>query len=321
MAGIAPWLETGPRDEGGAEARLRARFAELARETIDAATDPASPDVCNFDQGRQPVVDAAFLAHAIVRAPQELWAKLPSRVQRNAAAALMRTRTIQPAWNNWLLFAAMVEAALLAVGESWQRRPVQTAVTLHETWYKGDGVYGDGPELHWDYYNSFVIHPMLLDVLRVAAKQERAWETMLPKAVARARRYAEIQERLISPEGTYPPIGRSLAYRIGVFQALGQVALMRELPKDLAPAQVRSALTAVYRKQMGAPHTFDGKGWLRIGFAGHQPGVGETYISTGLLPLGLPASDEFWAGAARPWTAVKMWSGEDLPADHALRGE
>ena len=33
------------------------------------------------------------------------------------------------------------------------------------TWYKGDGVYGDGPPFHWDYYNSFVIQPMLLNIL------------------------------------------------------------------------------------------------------------------------------------------------------------
>ena len=34
-------------------------------------------------------------------------------------------------------------------------------------------------------------------------------------------------------------------------------------------------------------------GWLRIGFCGHQPGVGETYISTGSLYLvlrGTPAA-------------------------------
>jgi hypothetical protein len=68
------------------------------------------------------------------------------------------------------------------------------------------------------------------------------------------------------------------------------------------------------------------EGWLRIGLCGHQPGIGEGYISTGslylcataLLPLGLPASDAFWSGAAQPWTAVKAWSGQPFPIDHAL---
>jgi len=54
--------------------------------------------------------------------------------------------------------------------------------------------------------------------------------------------------------------------------------------------------------------------------------LGEEYISTGslylcsagLLPLGLPPEDEFWSAPPAPWTSQKLWSGVDLPADHAL---
>jgi hypothetical protein len=94
----------------------------------------------------------------------------------------------------------------------------------------------------------------------------------------------------------------------------------------VSPAQARGALTAVIRKTLEAPGTFDAEGWLRIGFCGHQPGVGETYISTGslylcsvaLLPLGLDGSDPFWAGPPEPWTSVRAWSGQPFPIDHAL---
>jgi len=37
-----------------------------------------------------------------------------------------------------------------------------------------------------------------------------------------------------------------------------------------------------------------------------------------LLPLGLPPADEFWTAPAAQWTQQKIWSGEDLAADHAL---
>ena len=324
LAGIAPWLEA----RGAADEPLRRELAELARQAIDAATDPKSPDYCNYERGEQPLVDAAFLAHALVRAPRELWTALPAPVRAHVAAALGRTRRIPGWWNNWLLFAAMVEAALDQAGERPDMRPVTTAVNLHESWYKGDGVYGDGPEFHWDYYNSFVIHPMLLDVVRLFQPRVASYKTLHPKLMARARRYAAIQERLISPEGAFPPIGRSLAYRIGAFQLLGQVALMKELPAELKPGQVRCALSAVIRRQMLAAGTFDEQGWLRIGFAGRQPGIGETYISTGscylcatgLLPLGLPPEDPFWSDPPADWTSKRVWQGEDLAADHALRG-
>ena len=37
----------------------------------------------------------------------------------------------------------------------------------HKAWYIGDGLNGDGPEFHWDYYNSFVIQPMFVEALDV----------------------------------------------------------------------------------------------------------------------------------------------------------
>jgi hypothetical protein len=202
---------------------------------------------------------------------------------------------------------------------------VDYAVRQHDQWYKGDGAYGDGPEFHWDYYNSFVIHPMLLDVLEVF-RDEAAWKAIVPRVEQRARRYAAVLERLIAPDGSFPAIGRSLAYRFGAFHLLAQMAMKRQLPQDVTPAQVRAALTAVIRRSIEAPGTFDADGWLRIGFCGHQPGVGERYISTGslylcsvgLLPLGLPPSDEFWSAPSAPWTAVRAWGGQPFPIDHAL---
>ncbi|GAC1683747.1 MAG: DUF2264 domain-containing protein [Gemmatimonadaceae bacterium] len=324
LTGIAPWLELGP--DATAEGRLRGEYALLARRGLTAVTDPRSPDYANFTRGRQPLVDAAFLAHAIVRAPRQLWQLLDPAARPRVVAALKATRTIQPPQSNWLLFSAMIEAALCTMGEEWDRLRVDYAVRQHEQWYKGDGIYGDGAAFHWDYYNSFVIQPMLVDILRAVSASTREWEALVIPVRARARRYAAIQERMISPEGTYPPIGRSLAYRFGAFQLLAQMALQHQLPEDVSPAQVRGALSAVIRRTIEAPGTFNAGGWLTIGICGHQPHVGESYISTGstylcsagLLPLGLPASDEFWSAPPAEWTARRVWAGQDLGADHAL---
>jgi hypothetical protein len=322
LTGVAPWLESGP--QGGAEGGLRNQYAEWSRMAIQSGTDPASPDFMNFNKGRQPVVDAAFLALAILRAPTELWGKLDATTQHNVIAALQSSRVIQPPYNNWLLFSAIVEAALSFMGVWWDPMRVDYAIRTMDTWYKGDGVYGDGPAFHWDYYNSFVIQPMLLNVLDTISKSSPAWDSHRPVAMVRAQRYAAIQERLISPEGTFPPIGRSLCYRFGAFHLLAEMALRRQLPEGVSPEQVRSALTAVMRRMIDAPGTFDEQGWLRVGFYGNQPSIAESYISTGScylcsaawLPLGLPATDPFWAGPAKPWTSKKVWSGEQVKADH-----
>ena len=90
LCGLAPWLELGA--DATPEGIERARLTTLARAGLDAATDPASPDFMNFSKGSQPLVDAAFLAQALLRAPAELWKKLDARVQRNVIAALKSSR-------------------------------------------------------------------------------------------------------------------------------------------------------------------------------------------------------------------------------------
>jgi hypothetical protein len=99
------------------------------------------------------------------------------------------------------------------------------------------------------------------------------------------------------------------------------------LPAEVTPGQARRALTAVIRRTLEAPGTFDARGWLTIGLAGHQPKLGENYISTGslylcstaFLPLGLPPRAAFWSAPGARTTWEKVWSGEDLPADHAIK--
>ena len=324
LCGIAPWLEAEPGNDP-AEEKLRTRYREWARLAIRYGCDPKSPDALNFGNNQQSVVDAAFLALAIVRAPNELWASLDSATKDNLVRAMVETRKVQPGFNNWLLFSAIIEAMFCKCGQPWDTMRIDYALRQHQQWYKGDGLYGDGPDFHWDYYNSFVIQPMLLNVLD-CVKSTRRWELMRKPVEARAIRYAAIQERLISPEGTFPAIGRSITYRYGAFHHLAEMSLRHQLPEGVHPAQVRCALTAVMSRMNAAKGTFDDKGWLTIGFAGHQPSIGEPYISTGSLylcsavwlPLGLNSTDEFWSAPAEPWTQQKAWSGVDIKTDHAI---
>jgi hypothetical protein len=94
---------------------------------IESGTDPVSPDFMNFNKGSQPVVDTAFLAQAIVRAPTELWIKLDAKTQRNAIDAFESSRQSRPGYDNWLLFSAMVEAALSRMGAWWDPMRVDYA--------------------------------------------------------------------------------------------------------------------------------------------------------------------------------------------------
>ena len=258
---------------------------ELAQQSLDAATNPESSNYMNFSKGDQPLVDTAFLAQAIVRAPKELFFSLGNPIQSNLIKALKESRKIKPYYNNWVLFPAMIEAALYLMGETYDPVRIDYALKQLEQWYKGDGIYGDGPFFQCDYYNSFVIHPMLIDILEIVGKEYEDWNEMKKWEYKRAGRYSEILERMISPEGTFPPIGRSLTYRFGVFHALSHLALHHNLPQKLIPAQVRCALTSVIKNIIEKPGVFDEEGWLTVGFTGYQPSLGEAYISKGSVYL------------------------------------
>jgi len=329
MMGLAPWLELDPSSgESSRETKLRERYRTMAREAIASAVDPASPDYMRFGDSSQTVVDASFLALAMLRAPKQLIDTLSPKTKQQLIAAMIAERKVLTGLNNWVLFSAMDEALLFRLGTDYDKMRVAYALNSLHSWYKGDGLYGDGPDFHADNYNSYVMQPYLLMLMQVLGDEAAAWKSMHPEIEKHATRYAAIQERMIGPDGTFPVLGRSITYRTGAFQLLADVMLRGLLDEHVKPAQVRGALTAVQHRTLDAAGTFDNKGWLQIGLAGHQPSLGETYISTGSLylcsaawlPLGLPHSHPFWSGVDAPWTQKKVWAGEDAPADHAITG-
>lgn len=326
ICGIAPWLELGPDDTE--EGKLRAHYIDLVVKGLKNAVNPQSPDHLVFDNRfPQPLVDAAFLAEGVLRAPTQIWGRLDKQTQEWLVNEWKTSRSIKPFESNWLLFASIIEAALLEfTGEYDAARLAYGVHRFREDWYKGDAWYGDGAHFHLDYYNSLVIHPMLTEVLAVMQKHGLEGADFLPQQQKRHGRFAQQLERLVSPEGSYPVIGRSIAYRMGSFHALADAALLHLLPAEVNPAQVRCALTAVMKRQFSQPHTFDTAGWLRVGYAGSQINMGEEYINTGsvylcmaaFLPLGLPVTDAFWSNPPVDWTALKAWHGIDVGSDHSI---
>lgn len=325
--GIAPWLSC--QGLKGEEEELRKHYASLMRTCIKNAVDEDSADYIDFTPypNRQPIVDAAFLAQGILRAPDELWTPLDDVTKEKLLKSIRRTRTQKPHKNNWLLFAAMIESLLYYAGaDDWDPMRIDYALEKHMDWYKGDGWYGDGEKMHFDYYNSLVIQPMLVDVINTVGDYYPSWSAMKDSIHKRASHFATHLEHMIAPDGSYPPIGRSITYRFGSFHLLAQMAYLDMLEEEISPSQVRCALTAVIKKICSFPDMFDDKGWLRLGVCGYQPRLAERYISTAslylcssvFLPLGLNESATFWSEADADWTSKRFWAGENLPCEHAL---
>jgi hypothetical protein len=325
IAGMAPWLAL-PDDAAG-ESKIRERLRLQVQQSLVHAVNPDSPDYLYWGsaQEKQPLVDAAYIAQALLTAPNALWNPLDDMTKERFVKEFTGLRQIMPGNNNWVLFAAMIETFLLSIDRPIDAARIDTAIDKITKWYVGDGWYSDGDLFHFDHYNGYVIHPMLVEILKVNTGKGRRDKKEYELACKRMQRYAAIQERYISPEGTYLVVGRSSTYRVGAFQPLVRSALDGALPEDIRPAQVRCALTAVM-KRMFIPSTFTKGGWLQLGLVGdRQQGIADYYSNTGsmyltslvFLPLGLPATHEFWSDPFTEWTQLKAWKGEPFSKDHA----
>lgn len=323
MAGISPWLAL--PDDGTPEGKQRKQLHEWAIQAYKNAVDPNSPDKITWlTNTSQPLCDASYLVESFMRAPEATWGQLDEVTKKRYIEGLKSLRTIRPAYNNWLLFRAMVEVFFMSIGEDVDEYALSVGLQKMSEWYLSDGWYSDGPEYAMDYYNSYVMHPMMVEVVEMCKKHKFSTPISLDLAVKRMNRFNTILERFISPEGAYPAVGRSVIYRMGAFQTLAMSAWKYGMPKDLTNGSVRSALTCVMKRMFAVDGNFDDKGYLRLGFAGHQPNLANYYSNNGSLymtslvfmPLGLPADHPFWTAPAEPWTSQKAWSGQEFPEDY-----
>ncbi len=326
MAGIAPWLSL--PDDNSDEGIKRRQLRDWAIKSYKNAVNPKSSDYLLWSGEGQALVDAAYLAESFIRGYNSLWLPLDSITKQRYIKEFTRLRHIDPPYTNWLLFSSTIESFLAKIGADCDVYRVNSAIRKMEEWYTGDGWYADGTDFAFDYYSSFVFHPMYLETLQNMKDSGRRtrihYGKYYDRALKRTRKFAIVLERLISPEGTFPVFGRSMPYRMACMQPLALMAWQEKLPDGLTYGQVRAALTAVMHRMFDGKDNFNEGGYLTIGFCGSQPGIADWYTNNGslymtslsFLPLGLPATHPFWSDAPQPWTSQKAWSGQPFPKDH-----
>ena len=332
MAGVAPWL-TLP-DDATAEGKQRKQLREWALASYKNAVDPQNPDYLCWGIGGQNLVDAAYIAESFLRAYDTLWKPLDEVTKKRYLTEFAKLRHIDPPYTNWLLFSSTIESFMAKAGGDFDEFRINSACRKVEEWYVGDGWYADGPSFAFDYYSSYVFHPMYLETLQamVDAKVNSRldYQKYYNRELKRCQKYSIILERFISPEGTFPAFGRSIPYRMATMQPLALMAWYQKLPKDLSNGQVRAALTKVLHRMFDQQNNFNEKGYLSIGFCGNsQKNVADWYTNNGSLymttlafmPLGLHADHPFWTDAAQPWTQVKAWNNQQFPKDHQWKDD
>ena len=335
MAGIAPWLAL-PDSVFGSSAAEQKELAQVrqlrewALASYKNSVDPESPDYLCWGVAGQNLVDAAYIAESFIRAYDALWVPLDKVTKERYIKEFKRLRSIEPPYTNWFLFSSTIESFIAKAAGLREYDDFRVMMTIRkvEEWYVGDGWYADGPVFAFDYYSSYVFHAMYLETLQnmidARANTRLEYKKYYDRALKRAQKFSIILERFISPEGTFPVIGRSTPYRMAAMQPLALMAWYQKLPQELSNGQVRAALTQVMHRMYDQQQNYNEGGFLTIGFCGHQPETADWYTNNGslymtslsLMPLGLPASHDFWTCKAEPWTQVKAWGGQPFPKDH-----
>ncbi len=327
MAGLSPWLSL---VQGGTdEDNRRSELLNLSLSCYKNAVDPSCPDYLMWEGHPQALVECAYIAESFLKGYDVIWNSLDELTRNRYIDIFIRQRSTVPYNNNWVLFSAVIETFLNKAANAGDNYRVIQALRQIDSWYVGDGWYSDGPNFSFDYYNSFVIQPMLIECLSeldITNLDKRLFAGISnDKILKRLQRYAIITERLISPEGTFPVLGRSITYRSAFLHPLAFLAWKDKLPSALKQGQVRSAMTTVLQNLFKKQQNYNNKGYLCIGFNGHQPRIANSYTNNGslymaslaFLPLGLPQNHPFWTSQSEAWTSKKAWEGADFPIDHS----
>ena len=312
VAGVAPWLSL--PDDSTEESVKRRHIRDLVIRGI-------TENYASFNwEVAQSLVEAAYLSQGFLRARAALWDPLPeivrtTLIQRFKGTLITRVKKPYTLKSNWILFYGMVQAFLVMVEDEPDHDFIKEIIRRVEGFYMGDGFYRDGDLFRIDYYNSYVFHSMYIEMLTVLGEEAKR-----EIAIKRMTQYSEFLERLISPDGSYPPLGRSIAYRFAAFQPIAQCVLLNRISTQHTYGQLRRALTSVMTNLFIKNTPFI-DGFLALGLCGHQPEIvqnytnsGSLYITTlGFIVLGLPEEHPFWQDKEDPTTQERCWSGDPFP--------
>lgn len=273
-------------------------LADWYADGLRAGTDPASPTAWpRPDELGQAKVEACSIALGLHLTRRWLWDRLSDTDRERIAAWLGTVVGQQYPPINWVWFQIVVETFLRSVDAPWSPADIEAGLAVHESLYRGDGWYADGPERAYDHYGGWALHvyPLLWadmagDLCPDALRS--AWRERLSE-------FLDDAARLVGADGSPLLQGRSLTYRFAAAAPfwVGAMTGATQLP----PGLLRRACSGMLRHftQHGAP---DDRGLLTQGWHREWPAIAQAYTgpgspywaAKGMLGLALPAGHPVW---------------------------
>ncbi|TDC84952.1 DUF2264 domain-containing protein [Micromonospora sp. KC606] len=289
------------RGEAGVDPHGLARWYAAG---LRAGTDPSSPTAWpRPDRLDQAKVEACSIALGLHLSRPWLWDLLDPGDRDRVVAWLGTVVGQEYPPINWVWFQIVVETFLRSVGGPWSPQDVDRGLRVHESLYRADGWYSDGPERAYDHYGGWALHVYPLLWAEMAGELcpdglRRAWRDRLA-------RFLDDAVSLVGADGSPLLQGRSLAYRFAAAAPFWVGAMTGA--SDLTSGMLRRACSGIlgHFQANGAP---DERGLLTLGWHREWPRMAQSYsgpgspywAAKGMLGLALPADHPVWTAVEEP---------------------
>lgn len=288
--GLTPYWASGGREAEG--------WKDIFLTAVRNGTNPSHEEYWgSIGDVDQKVVELAALSLNLIWTPEIIWKRLTAEEQKRLAEWLYQVNDHRVPDNNWNFFIVLVNIALMKHHMPYSQERIDAGIARYESFYLGDGWYGDGQRPQKDYYVSFAIHyySLLYSVFMEKEDPERC-KIYRERAIT----FAETFIYWFDESGRALPYGRSQTYRFAqaAFWSAYAFALGEECP---CKGQVRGIIMRHMDRWLEQP-IFDNGGVLTIGYYYPNLNMSEGYNSPGspywafkiFLCLGIPAESDFW---------------------------
>lgn len=274
----------------------------------------------------QRFVEHASIASALLLAKEWIFDPLSVADKNNVLAWLGRVNRSEVVPNNWRLFRVLANAAIHRAGGAPDFGRLESDLTALDSYYLGNGWYGDGTNGARDYYNPMAFHFYSLLLVRLAPDLLGG---RAPVFVERAVRFAQDFRHWFADDGAAIPYGRSLTYRFaqGAFWGALAFADVEALPWG----EIKGLWMQHFRWWCGHPVLSHAQ-TLSVGYGYPNLVMAEDYNGPGapgwalkfFLPLALPENHPFWqaeeTACPRPAVSCQPEPGMILRRD-AITGQ
>ena len=265
--GLVPFWAGGGEETG---------FEEIYRKGLKAGIDPGNPEFWGgFHAFDQKFVEMAAIAYGLILTPQKLWDPLSESEKEHLSSWLYGINDYDLPVCNWILFAVLVNVALMKRGRKYDSKKLEIYLKGVEEFYLGDGWYQDGDSGQKDYYVSFAIHFYCLFYASVMEKEDPERCRIYKE---RAMLFGKTFIYWFDEEGAALPFGRSLTYRFAQVSFWSACLMAGVYPFSVGV--IKGLIVRHLQDWMKKP-IFDRDGILTIGYGYPDLIMGERYNGPG----------------------------------------